>query len=69
LTAVVARRAIGRGLEARFFLFGSRARGDACARSDFDIAVDAGTPLDLVGAATVSDRFKAEAFDRIVEIA
>lgn len=33
------------GLNARFFLFGSRVRGDFHERSDFDLAVDAGSPL------------------------
>ena len=36
--------------DARIFLFGSRARGDAKQTSDFDFAIDAGskTPLDVI---------------------
>lgn len=80
----------GKGLDARFFLFGSRVRGDSRARSDFDLAIDAGRPLpatvmadlrdgleelptlfriDLVDAATVSERFAAEAFSTVEELA
>lgn len=80
----------GKGLDARFFLFGSRVRGDNRARSDFDLAIDAGRPLpatimadlrdgleelptlfriDLVDAAAVSDRFAAEAFSAVEELA
>jgi len=87
---VFARNKIRNGLCGRFFFFGSRVRGDNRERSDFDIAVDAGTPLDplaidklreelealptlyridLVDAATVSDRFRAEAFQNIEDIA
>ncbi|MFZ4615978.1 MAG: hypothetical protein ACOYM2_07265 [Rectinemataceae bacterium] len=34
-----------KGLNARFFLFGSPVCGDNRARSDFDLAIDAGRPL------------------------
>ena len=33
--------------DARIFLFGSRAKGDATETSDFDIAVDAGSKISL----------------------
>jgi predicted nucleotidyltransferase len=43
-----AREKTREGLRARFFFFGSRVRGDFQERSDFDLAVDAGAPLDPI---------------------
>jgi len=43
-----AREKAREGLRARFFFFGSRVRGDFKERSDFDLAVDAGAPLDPI---------------------
>ena len=41
--------------DARIFLFGSRAKGDARETSDFDIAVDAGSKISLGVIARIKD--------------
>ena len=41
--------------DARIFLFGSRAKGDARDTSDFDIAVDAGSKISLGVIARIKD--------------
>ena len=41
--------------DARIFLFGSRAKGDATETSDFDIAVDAGSKISLGVIARIKD--------------
>ena len=41
--------------DARIFLFGSRAKGDATKTSDFDIAVDAGSKISLGVLARIKD--------------
>ena len=41
--------------DARIFLFGSRAKGDAGETSDFDIAVDAGSKISLGVIARIKD--------------
>jgi predicted nucleotidyltransferase len=41
--------------DARIFLFGSRAKGDATKTSDFDIAVDAGSKISLGVIARIKD--------------
>lgn len=43
----------------RVFLFGSRARGSADVRSDYDIGVDAGRPLDARDMADLRDLLDA----------
>jgi predicted nucleotidyltransferase len=44
-----------KGLDARLFLFGSRVRGDNRARSDFDLAIEAGRPLPAAVMADLRD--------------
>jgi predicted nucleotidyltransferase len=41
--------------DARIFLFGSRAKGDAGATSDFDIAIDVGSKISLGVVARIKD--------------
>jgi uncharacterized protein len=39
--------------DAKIYLFGSRARGNYDARSDLDIAIDAGVPMSIVDKAKI----------------
>lgn len=45
--------------EAKIILFGSRARGDFGARSDIDIAIDAGKPVDILLIGEVKEMLSA----------
>ena len=44
--------------DARIFLFGSRARGDAEQTSDFDFAIDAGSKIPLDAIARIEDEIE-----------
>lgn len=54
--------------EAKIYLFGSRARGTAKQWSDIDIALDAGTPLDINRVSEVKDVLEALSIPYRVDI-
>lgn len=54
--------------QAKIYLFGSRARGDFNSRSDIDVALDAGLPLERVEVGQVRDMLNESNILQKIEI-